>query len=547
VLRVPRLLRLLATATVAIACARCIAESSVDIAPDDGPPPAVEPQEPVLHRLTRAQYVNAVRDLIGSDVILSGPIEPDASFAGLIAVGASRTTVSPWGVEQYEAAAYDLAEQAMDTAERRAALVPCTPDSNVDLSCASRFVESFGRRAWRRPLEGDEIARITSTATTAGAALGDFYDGLEFAIAAILQSPSFLFRVELGEPDPDHEGGRRYTSYEMAARLSFLVWNTTPDDELLQAAEDGALVTDAGIQAQVDRLLASPRARAGLRTFFTDMFELHRLDSLSKDPTIFTHYSAELGPAAREETLADLEQLIFDLDGDYRDLFILDRTIVDRRLAAVYGVRAGSRDGFKEVSLPRDGQRRGLLGQVSVLALQAHPVSSSATKRGKFVRQVLLCGDVPPPPVNVNTALPEPTGTALTLRDRVKEHLTNPTCAGCHSLMDPIGLGLENFDGIGRLRSEDHGATINPSSELDGVPFADAWELAEAVRSHPKLPGCLARSMYRYATGNVESEGETEQLEALTRRFVRSGHSVLSLLRGVALSPGFRRTKEPTP
>jgi hypothetical protein len=506
----------------------------------DVPIPEVDPGEAVIHRLTGAQYQNAIRDLVGADVVIPGPLEPDATFAGLISAGASKTTISAWGVEQYEAAAYEIASQALEE-PRRSAIVRCTPASETDLACARETIAAFGRRAWRRPLEESEVAVLAQTATTAAGVFGAFDRGMQYALAAILQSPSFLFRIELGEPEG---GGRRYTSLEMASRLSFLFWNTTPDETLLAAGESGALIDDAGLAAEIDRLLASPRARAGVRNFFTEMFELYLLDSLTKDPTIFTHYSSELGKAAREETLTMLEKLIFDADGDYRDIFTSERTWVDRRLAAIYNVRATSREEFGEVVLSREGGRRGILGQVSVLALRAHPVSSSATLRGKFVRTILLCDEVPPPPVDVNTALPEPSGTAVTLRDRVQEHLLNPNCATCHLQMDPIGLGLETFDGIGRGRELEHGARIEPSSDVDGAKFKDAWELGAILREHEKVPRCLVRSYYRYAIGNIEGPGEAEQLDALTAIFANEGHRVQALLRAIAISPGFRRTKE---
>lgn len=497
------------------------------------PNPHVDPAEPTLHRLTAAQYVNSVHDLIGDDIVLSGPLEPDAPFAGLIAAGASKATISSWGVEQYEAAAFDLAAQAMEE-PRRSKIVLCTTQ---DLACARETIARFGRRAWRRPLAEDEVALIAATATTAAATLSSFDQGLEYGIAAILQSPSFLFRVEVGE-------GGRYTSVEMASRLSYFFWNTTPDEELLDAGESGALIEDVTLAAQAHRLLQSPRTRAGVRNFFSEVFELYLLDKLSKDPTIFTHYSSELGKEAREETLSVLEQLIFDADGDYRDVFTVDHSFVDRRLAAIYDVRAPVRDGFGMVQLDPAGGRRGLLGQVSFLALRAHPVSSSATLRGKFVRTILLCDEVPPPPVNVNTALPEPSGTTLTLRDRVHEHLTNPNCSSCHLMMDPIGLGLETFDGIGRARTTDHGATIDPSSDLDGVPFSNPWELAEVVRDNPKVPRCLVRSFYRYAIGNADSPGEREQIDSLTAVFQNARYRVQPLLEAIAMSPGFRQAKE---
>lgn len=524
----------------------CLAETVPRAAspPADLPPLSLEPSAPVLRRLTQRQYANTVADLLGDGLVISGPLEPDQPFAGLLEVGASQATISTWGVEQYEASAFDLAAQALRSPEARSRLVPCDPSEAADLSCARRFVTELGRRAFRRPLEDEEIAALARTATTGASVLGELDAGLELALAAILQSPSFLFRVELGEPDPDRPGERRLTAFELATRLSYFLLNTTPDDALLEAAARGDLHEDGGLRKQAERLLASPGLREGIRSFFRQLLELDQLDRLSKDPTIFPHFTAELGATAREETLRLIDDLLIDGAGDYRSLLTAEYTFADRRLAAIYGVRATAREGFGRVVLPREGDRRGLLGQVSFLALHAHPVSSSATKRGKFVRQVLLCGDIPAPPVNVNTALPEPSAAAPTLRERIGAHLTNDACAGCHLQMDPIGLGLERFDGIGRLRSQENGGPIDPRADLDGAQYPDAWSLAEGVSSHPDLPRCLVRNLYRYATGQIESERGRADLLSMVDRFAGAGYRVKPLLLEIVLSAGFRRSQE---
>jgi hypothetical protein len=504
------------------------------------PLPDVAASDAPLRRLTAEQYRAAVRDVLGSDLVLPPSLEPDVPYAGLVALGVARTSVSAWGVEQYEAAAFDLAEQVLADPARRDALVPCTPAGVVDDGCAQAFLTGVGLELWRRPLTAEELTALTAVVADAATTLGDFHQGLQYGLAAMLQSPSFLYRWELGE-------GGAFGDYAVASRLSFLLWNTTPDDALLAAAGRGELRTEAGLVAQVERLLASPRARAGVRSFFDELYELYRLDELVKDPNLFVHYDTELGPAAREETLRVIERLVFDDDGDFRDLMTTTDTFVDRRLAAVYQVRAPAREGFGPVTLPEDGQRRGLLGQVSVLALHSHPEGTSAVLRGRFVRKVLLCGVIPPPPVNVNTALPEPSAEAPTLRERNKVHLESPECAGCHALMDPVGLGLENFDSVGRERHRDNGAAIDPSGQLDGVPFQTPWELAGVVREHPALPRCLVRNLYRYATGVEESGAEQVLLSGLSERFEAQGYRVKALLRDLATSPAMRRVSEVTP
>ncbi len=507
-----------------------------------GDAPQVPPAEVVLKRLTKSQYARAVHDLIG-EVAVPIALEPDTAGEGFLVVGASKTSISALGVDRYESAAYDIATQALKPGPIRARLVPCTPAAKIDDACARKFVASFGRRAFRRPLAADEITRYANLADQAAEKLGDFHAGLEFALAGLLQSPYFLFRVELGEAAPGH-AGLRYTSFEMATRLAFFLWNTTPDDELLDAAEKGELVERDGLGRAIDRMLASPKARLGLRNFFSERFGLYQLDDLVKDSQAFPQASADLGPDAREETLRSLEDMVFDRDADFRTMMTSSRTFVNRRLATLYGVPAPTLEGFGATLLPSDGERRGLLGNAAILALYAHSTSSSSTRRGKFIRTVLLCATIPPPPVNVNTAIPPASDKLPTLRDRMQAHMQNPNCASCHKLMDPIGLGLEHFDGLGTFRTSEHGVAIDPSGQLDGVPFANGRELGATVAAHPGFAGCMVRHLYRYAVARVETDGEEALLAWLAQTLPSDGFRVLPLLRHIALSDGFRYATE---
>ena len=459
-------------------------------------------------------------------------------------VGGSVGSVSRRGIEQYESAALQVAGQVMTAGPGRDALVGCTPSGNADAACARTFLGSFGRRAWRRPLASDELDRLTGVVTHAGATLGDFYQGLAFGLVALLESPSFLYRVELGTPDPAHPAVLRYQGYELASRLAFFLWNTTPDDALLEAADQGRLETEDGLAREVDRLLASPRAHDAVKNFFSERFGLAQLDGLSKDSAVFPAMSADLGPSAREETLRLVEQLLLVEGGDYRDLFTTRRTFVDRKMASLYGVEAPSLTSFGEVTLPEKGLRRGLLGHAGLLALYAHPTSSSPTLRGKFVRQVLLCATVPSPPANVNTALPDPMVAGPTLRDRLAAHESQSFCAACHRQMDRIGLGLEDFDGLGQVRLADNGATIDASGDLDGTSFKTPVELGAAVAAHPALGPCLVRQLVRYASAAPETPGEDAEIQRLAYDFADQGHSLPALLRAMALSPAFRTATE---
>ncbi|MDI3281788.1 DUF1592 domain-containing protein [Polyangium sp. 15x6] len=522
---------------------------------EEAPPPSggLGPRPPMpelaaqtgAQRLTVAQYGNAIRDLFGEDINVPTSIEPDAPLDGFVTLGSSVSTISSRGVEKYEKAAFAIAEQVVADPARKASVLPCAPAGANDLDCAKKFASSLGRRVYRRPLAAAEVDRLGGLLVQAATTLGSFDKGIEFALAAMLQSPNFLYRPQVGEPDPKNPGKRRYTSLEMASKLSFFLWNSIPDEELLAAAEAGKLTEDEGLSEQVVRMIESPRAREGLRAFVTDWLHLGELDALSKDPTVFTYYSPEVGPAAREETLRVFEHLVFDLDADYRDVFLTRTTFVNPKLASMYAVPAPTDEGFGMVEFPEDAPRIGLLGHISVLALHSHPRSTSATLRGKFVREDLLCDGIPPPPVNVNTGLPDPSTEARTLRERIAQHNTDPACRACHMLMDPIGLGLENFDGIGRFRSKETDAVIDPSGNLDGAAFANARELALRIHDNDKVAPCFVRKLYSYATAFEPAKEETATINTLTYDFRAAGHRVKSLLSFIATSPGFRLAHEP--
>ncbi len=527
----------LLSAVGALACGKDDPQPVAD-ASSRGPAPSVLPAAPALRRLTHSQYHNAITDLFGADLYIPSNLEPDNDVEGLLSVGASTTSVSAYGVELYESAAYLVAEQVVEDPEVLGRLMVCTPSSAGDADCAAEIVTSFGARAWRRPLSADEIDRLSRLVASIGTASGEFEEGLTYGIGAILQSPHFLYRREHGAGDGEL---RELTDWELASRLSFLLWNSIPDDELLRAAEAGELQDPVQLESQARRMLDDDKARQGLRNLFDEVFHLYGLESLTKDPLVFTFASPELGPAAREETLLGIEALVLDDDGDFRDLFTSQRTFVDRRLAALYNVAATTDAGFSEVWLPDNLRRRGLFGQASFLLLQSHPTSTSATRRGAFIRSTVLCQEIPPPPADVDTSIPEADASSPTLRERLATHLEDPYCASCHTLTDPVGLAFENFDGIGRWRLTENEATIDASGTLDNVSFQDAWGAAQVVARHPNLGRCMTRHVYRYSTGRLEADGEDDLLDWLAAGFDENHYSFQDLLVETVLSEGFRK------
>jgi hypothetical protein len=447
--------------------------------------------------------------------------------------------VSPRAAEQFESASYNVAAQVFGDPARRMALVGCAPAA-ADDGCARGFIARFGRKAWRRPLTSAEVDRWLTVARTASNAYRDVNKGLEYVVAGMLQAPHFLFRVERGEPVPAQPTRRRYTGYEMAARLSFLYWSSTPDDALLDSAERGELDTADGIRTQARRLFASPRARQALTGFFSEYFKLDRIAPQTRDRALYPTWS----PALVQSMITEFEKIVGEIafsEADLRDLFTTRATFLDQNLARLYGVPGTFDESFRRYEWPANAPRAGLLTTAAFLANNAHPITTSPTHRGKFIQQYLLCRVVPPPPPGVTTDIPMGSGRPQTFRQRLEElHLSNPSCAGCHQVTDPIGFGLEHFDAIGAYRTTDNMLPVNAEGTLDGTPFRTARELVSAVRNHPLLPGCLVRNVYRYATGHVEREGEDVVIREIEQAFASRGYQFSVLLEALATSDGFR-------
>lgn len=518
-------------------------------APKPADPPAkFQPAPPALPRLTRAQYDDTVRDVLGAGLTLPAALEPDVAFDHLLTVGAAVAKVSPRGIELYEEAARSLAAQVAGKPSHLQQLLPCAlPDqvtwtaAPAQTACLDQLADQVGRRLWRRPLQPTERAALVAAGQNAAQQLGTLPHGAQAILTRLLQSPHFLYRPEVGEPDPQQAGGRRATGLELATKLAYFLWNGPPDEALLAAAPQ---LHDPQVRAaQVDRLMADPRLRRAVRNFATEWLQLHQLPKLSKDPKVYKHFAADLGGSAREEALRLVEHVALDTDADLRTLLTTRTTFVDRRLAAIYEIQAPAADGHHQVQLPEASERRGLLGQVAFLGLAAHATSSSPTLRGIFVRRFLMCEGVPDPPANLNTAIPEPGPGAKTMRQRLVAHMAVPQCASCHQRLDPVGLGFERFDGIGRYRLQDLGEPIDTTGELDGRPFVDAVGLGQALAASPAFAACVVQKVYAYAAGRPLAAGEQPELDRLTARFAKDGYRLKALLREVALSQGLARVQ----
>ena len=500
--------------------------------------------------LTGEQYTNSIAQVFGEDIANSvlPPIPPMARTDGLLASGTAYVGVTSDQVSQIQQTATSIAAQVVDE-DHRDFLIPCSPESieAADATCAALFLGEAGRLLFRRSLDENRLADLVQVADYAAEQTEDFYDGLALALEAMLISPDFVFIADQAEPDPDAPGEQRLDAYSLASRLSFLLWNGPPDEALLQAAESGELHTEAGLASTVDRMLASARLEDGMRAFFDDLMAFDEFASLAKDPLVYPMVTGTTLEHAREQTLRTVIDHLITQEADYRDLFTTRKTFMSMQLAAVYDTPANQ--GWVPYEFEEDGPRAGLLTHVSFLAVNSHSVRSSPTLRGKALREVFLCQKVPDPPPDVDFSALEEAGDAATARERLAVHNSNPSCAGCHLVTDPMGLSLENFDGAGRFRANENGVELDITGELDGIFYEDIAGLAEATRNHPKLSACLINRLYAYGTGGpVSLRHDRDTLAWFEDRFVANGYKLPALLRDIALSDAFSSVRsEETP
>ncbi len=523
-------LRASAAAALALALAGC----------SGAPEPEIPGAPPRLRLITTQQYFNTLSHVFGPSVNLDVKFPPLKRTRGLLANGAAFAGVTASQLEQFQRAAAAVANQVVD-AEHRNFLIPCKPaaETAADPPCAVEFITQTGRLLHRRALSETEIHAYVEQAGTAADRLQDFYAGLGIVLEGMLISPDVLFIVEQAEPDPKQPGRQRLDAYSLASRLSFFLWNAAPDDELLQAAENGELLhTRKGLARVVDTMMASPRLEDGVRAFFDDMFAFDDFDTLAKDPTVYPFFTGVTVADAREQTLRTAVDHLIAKQGDYRDLYTTRSTFISPALAALYKMPAPP--GWTPYEFPPDSPRAGVLTHVSFLAVHSHPGRSSPTRRGKALRELLLCQTVPPPPPNVDFSIVEnPDAHFRTQRERVKAHLTDPACAGCHRITDPTGLALENFDGSGRYRDSEGGAPIDTRGNLDGKQFEDVAGLTQALRDNPGLTTCLVNRLYSYGAGAPAAPSDRPLLQYLNKRFAQEGYRMPDLLRTIALSKAF--------
>lgn len=494
-----------------------------------------------LRRLTAPQYVASVRALLGEQAAAAAMPPDDAELHGFDVIAAAQLALPASAVEQYEVSARAIAD-AVIAAGIRPACAPTTPN---DRACMRSMVESLGFQAWRRPLTDDELDLVTDAAI-AGATHPDvqsFDVGVGQAIATLLQSPHFLYIVELGEGDGDR---RWLTDYELVTRMSFFLLGATPDVPILEHARDHDLSDVEAVRELARDMLQDDRARGALERFFAARYRLEDLHDVSKNDELYPAFDGALATSMREETLRLIDDVVFERDADAREIFTADYTFVDARLAGLYGMTSPPTAGFSRVALPPTQKRSGVVGHASWLTRLSHPATTSPTRRGLFVRRAFLCDDVPPPPPGVETQLTPDDTVPKTKKEQLAAHQEDPVCATCHTLIDPIGLALESYDAIGAYREVDAGEPIDSASYVDDLgELSSASELGAILADDPRAMECFVLQLFRGAMGHLETDGERASIDALVAAFDASGNRIQDLVIEIVASPAFRMVGAP--
>ena len=545
-------------------------------------PPKVAATTP-LRRLTRDQYRNSVRDLLGvTDVPIDLAI--DEGIAGFF--GNTTAPVSELHLEKYGRTADLVARKAVLRLDR---LLPCDPAID-EAACSERFIAAFGRRAFRRPLDAEELQLYRGLfAAGRGQTGGNFANGVRLVLSAMLQSPSFLYLVEprraAGSGAPE-----KVPPYALAARLSFFLWNTTPDEVLLNAAETNQLATRAQVEAQVRRMMTDPRFGDGLTSFHLQWLDLMELDGVEKRGRVYPLFSHGLRAQMREETVRFVDHVIRHADGRFPTLLGARFSFVGGKLPVLYGLTAPEKPVEKvaqakveakpddkadeqaaeaKLDAQKDNEARtgkkdtrdqgpvtwqrvdlkgvaraGVLTQASVMTMHAHWDKPSLVLRGRMLREKLFCTVLPPPPPEVNNTLPQ-ADPKMSIRERFEDHRADVGCSKCHRLIDPLGIPFENYDGIGAWRTTDGPAPVDPTSDLSGTkkmdgPVKNALELIDKLAATEEVHDCLALQWFRFGLGRDEAPEDEASLAAIRRTFRDSGLSIPALVAAVATSDAFR-------
>ncbi len=475
--------------------------------------PQLPPPAP-LRSLTRTEIDRSVADLLGTPGTTRARLPDDPTVHGFEGFA---ETVAP---NQLLVDGYMRASEDVTGAVDWASTLPCDPASG-DQTCAESFIDSFGGRAFRRPLLPAERQIFVDLFVALEPSQG-FDVAMAAIVQAMLQSPQFLYKLELGVEGATGDAVP-LTPHELAARLSYFLWASTPDDELLAAAADGTLSDPDVLSAQVDRLLADSRAHDAVSRFVEQWMHITHLDERSKDALAFPDWTPGLAADLREETRRFAASAVFEEPGTLDALLTSNQTWVNGAVAAHYGLPSpADPDSWERATLPAN-QRAGILTHASFLSSAAHNNQTSPVHRGLFVYEQLFCGVQPQPPDDLDITLP-PLDDTISTRERFARHTQDPICSGCHSVMDPVGIGFEHYDPVGRWRTDEgSGVPVDASglmtySSQQGS-FYGAIDLSGKVAAAPEVKNCFATQWFRAAWGREPGDADVCTIDSMQTAF----------------------------
>ena len=501
---------------------------------------APTPGRAPLRRMSNAEYRNTITDLLGDSPATSSLVAAATrSFPSETESLGFRNNADYLGVSTLVAQGYvDAAEQFLEPIATNQSFLSCTPTAGAEMDCARTFIESFGKRAFRRPLSADESAQYAAIFQKSLSAY-DFGSAVRATAFAFLQSPKFLYRVEFGAAPS--ASSVRPTPYEMANRLSYLFWQSMPDQSLFDAAENNQLSTSAQIEAQARRMLQSPKA-SRLLEYFDEWLGTDTLPTtFTRDATLYPNLDANLVPMFQQETRAFVTSVLARPEGNLSDLFTAPYTFANADLAKHYGLLGPTGSDFVRVDAPG---RAGVLTQGMMLA-RDKATRTSIVRRGLKIRLDMLCQLVPAPPPDVNLTLETTNTSNLTQRQRLEQHRTVKSCAACHDLMDPLGVVFEGFDAVGRQRTTDEqGGAVDTSSVIERTtdangPASSPAQLGALLAQSEQVRSCYVTKSFRFFYGRDTDPADACSLAQLSKSFKGKAYSLSELLIALTQTDAF--------
>jgi hypothetical protein len=496
--------------------------------------------KPCIWRLTKNQIRNSLLDVANFSPPTIDELPAETRLDGDFANQSGKLTIAPLVADQYFSIGNELGAQVV---AQSASFIKC-PMAQLTGTCLTDFLKGFGLKMWRRPVTDVEVGKLTALFNTTSSMAGGAPAALQNVVQAMFMSPNFLYRTEVGDNSTPGKV-TTLTDYELASALSYTLWDSVPDQTLLDLAAQGKLHDKATLTTQAKRMWGAKGAQGAINSFFQQWLQTEDLLSATKDP-MYTVYNAQVAGDLLEETRLFINSVVFDPAGDhsFKTLFTAPYGYVSARTAPLYGMSNAMGTTLAKTNL--DGtQRRGLLTQAGFISAHSDGDDTAIVSRGRYFRGDILCDGVPPPPdPKLAVFGPRSADPNMTNRERLISHVQNPQCAACHDIFDPIGFAMENYDPIGRFRTTDKGKQIDPSGTIPmpsggSMTFKNFIDMIDQLSKSPDLYTCFSTQYFSYATGRGFDDLSQCERKSVTNDFVKSGYKVDALVMSVINSPSF--------